>query len=166
MVTLSEHIWSNSNTTFKYDFVYSCTSLQRCPIRTKYLLDAVFWLTIFFQLRNTSSFSTVLWSECLVLFTYFRVFLMSHNYISFLLYVSLFYVKLIGWNVIHLYFFLKRPLVFCIETKMIQYSCNLCIFIKHIWWAVITIQLMTLDEVNTTMYQPQRSDYHRGHPRW
>jgi hypothetical protein len=29
------------------------------------------------------------------------------------------------------------------------------------------IQLMTLDEVNTTMYQPQRSDYHQGHPpRW
>jgi len=29
------------------------------------------------------------------------------------------------------------------------------------------IQLMTLDEVNTTIYQPQRSDYHRGHrPRW
>jgi len=25
------------------------------------------------------------------------------------------------------------------------------------------IQLMTLDEVNTTIYQPQRSDYHRGH---
>ena len=24
------------------------------------------------------------------------------------------------------------------------------------------IQLMTLDEVNTTTYQPQRSDYHRG----
>jgi hypothetical protein len=22
---------------------------------------------------------------------------------------------------------------------------------------------MTLDEVNTTIYQPQRSDYHRGH---
>ena len=27
----------------------------------------------------------------------------------------------------------------------------------------INIQLMTLDEVNTTIYQPQRSDYHRGH---
>ena len=25
------------------------------------------------------------------------------------------------------------------------------------------IQLMTLDEVNTTIYQPQKSDYHRGH---
>jgi len=25
------------------------------------------------------------------------------------------------------------------------------------------IQLMTLDEVNTTIYQPQRSDYHGGH---
>ena len=25
------------------------------------------------------------------------------------------------------------------------------------------LQLMTLDEVNTTIYQPQRSDYHRGH---
>jgi len=24
------------------------------------------------------------------------------------------------------------------------------------------IQLMTLDEVNTTIYQPQRSDYHLG----
>ena len=28
---------------------------------------------------------------------------------------------------------------------------------------VNTIQLMTLDEVNTMIYQPQRSDYHRGH---
>jgi len=29
------------------------------------------------------------------------------------------------------------------------------------------MQLMTLGEVNTTIYQPQRSDYHRGHrPRW
>jgi hypothetical protein len=27
----------------------------------------------------------------------------------------------------------------------------------------IIIKLMTLDEVNTTIYQPQRSDYHRGH---
>ena len=27
----------------------------------------------------------------------------------------------------------------------------------------INIQLMTLDEVNTTIYQPQRSDYHPGH---
>ena len=25
------------------------------------------------------------------------------------------------------------------------------------------LQLMTLDEVNTTIDQPQRSDYHRGH---
>jgi hypothetical protein len=25
------------------------------------------------------------------------------------------------------------------------------------------LQLITLDEVNTTIYQPQRSDYHRGH---
>jgi hypothetical protein len=27
----------------------------------------------------------------------------------------------------------------------------------------IHIQLMTLDEVNTTIYQPQRSDYHQDH---
>jgi len=38
---------------------------------------------------------------------------------------------------------------------------------KWCYFICVIIQLMTLDEVNTTIYQPQRSEYHRGHrPRW